>query len=273
MSLIKDYNIFATQILIGMMLTSILVKEKLKLSKRKKYIILGTNLLINGTIVMLTSSRRAFLLLLFTVALLGYYYLKPLLKFRKRLKASYKKVIKISAIIVVCFALVTIGFITFNKNNYSVLTYRYSTLFQKEGYRTRLTRYDSTLNILSNYNFGEFLIGKGSAYDTYIFSANAKKPIGADYPHNALLSDIMNGGIIKFTNMLAILVIVVVQLALIRKIDFDYFIALFSVWFTILFFNFVSGFGIMFDFTFWVFICLNMIIINAFVKKEDFRHY
>lgn len=273
MSLIKDYNIFATQILIGMMLIAILVKEKLKFNKKIKYIILGADLFVNGTIVMLTSSRRAFLLLFFTVVLLGYYYFKPLLKFRKKIELPYKKVIKISVIIVVCFALVVIGFITFNKNNYGVLTYRYSTLFQREGYRTRLTRYDSTMNILSYYNIGELLIGKGSAYDTYIFSANAGKPIGSDYPHNALLSDILNGGIIKFVSMLAILVIVIGQLVFIRKADFDYFIALFSVWFTILFFNFVSGFGILFDFSFWVFICLNMIIISRFVKKEDSKQY
>lgn len=253
-SLIEDYNVYATYMLFTLhfFMYSYLKNRKF-FSVVTKIIYISVGILSLG-LLYLTGSRRAVVLvpIVFFVFCVAYVIEEIKQYCLQRTKVQKKKYIGVFILLIFSILWMRQSVPLFEKyiqmieeNNMYVeqtnvwhtrggdLSSRYETINVDEGFSSREDLWDIANEEIKNFSFKEFVFGKGNgyAYNIYENTDNPKvwnllkagghtemKPHWT-HPHNLILTEILEGGIIKIILLLFlmfILIIYVIQL-IIRK--------------------------------------------------------
>ena len=257
-SMVRDYNVFATYIIMGIALLIVNI-SRIDKSKFFKITFIALISSISITTVILSGSRRGVLLLGLIIFVIILYFGKSFLK--KSRFNKYKKRIYVYFILALCIVL--LSFLVFNlfnsfnaSNNF--ISKRYKTILSEMLFSTRVVRWQFSIDKFLQYNWAEKLIGRGSEYDKQLFYTEfGANKLGSDYPHNMFLTDILNGGIIKVSVLMVLCIIIIKELLNISKrSEKSFFLMLLIAWIVIGFNNFISSGGILTYKPFWIFLFL-----------------
>lgn len=290
--LLDDYNISSITILIG---TFILLILAFDINKNFIRAILYINVIgiITIPVIYNGGSRRAVLLLFFdTFIILSYYILK--LKKIRRLNLKSVTIIVISSILIGLITMLT----QITVKQYSVqqnytenkekdkeefvpkdgydVNDRYKTIYKGGALSKRREIWKIALKDLSKFNKKELLVGRGSGYSSYIYSDiyykdiqklysnNRKGELGGNHPHNSILIDALDGGVIRTALGIILGVMILLQNIRIFKKDILLGVIQFLILITVFSDVMISGrYGYIYLKTFWILISLNFAIVNV----------
>lgn len=263
-TMIRDYNIYSSQIIMGTILLLIQLMSK-KINKLFALPLILAICLLSITAVIFTGSRRSLVYLIFACMTILFYYIVIMLKSKN--VSTFKKLISIMVILTILVLIVLFTYNSlewFSNEHGDFVMWRYKTLGSDEAYSDRLERWVLAFREYNKYNFAQLLIGKGAGYDHYLYykvDYNPKQ--GMTYPHNMFISDLLNGGIMKISILILLCFLVLVQLFLFRKKKSGIFIGLSVCWMIIFINNLISGDGILYYKPFWIMLALNFITVNC----------
>jgi hypothetical protein len=263
-SMFNDYNVFGTQIIIGTgILLLILIRSSLNrlISIPLAVLVAVTDI----TVILLTGSRRSILLMIAVAFIISLYFVTGLIK-TKRLIPVIIGLIVFSACGFYVLNTAMDEFMKFDSRNGLTLTERYSTLYNADGYDSRLTRWNIALEEFGTYDLPEVLFGKGTGYDKYLYSRLYSTE--SDYPHNTFLSDMLNGGLLKLGIMTSMCWLIFKQVVVVGRKDRKTAAILIVAWLTIFSNNLITGSGIVFYMPFWIFLFLNYIAVQEEVYGQ-----
>lgn len=297
-SLVDDYNTFATQILIGTIILLITFGKKVVNDyKLKDFLFFLVIVFTNLPLVILSGSRRS-------IVVLVVYSLIVIMIFLWNLgrNKGTKKFGLGFAFLIICILAV---FLTANleisllnnasernririadpevasgKYSETDLKDRYDTIASYDGMSKRIYIWKTAINEFKTYNIKEMLIGKGTAYDCYLFYNRGTKgldrelyarsiknyPLGSLYSHNIFLTDLLNGGILKLLVQLILFVLILMQIWYVMKKNGTHGTILLLCWGIILSNVLISTKGILYYKPYWIFILINLIIIKNYDK-------
>lgn len=224
----KDYNVFATTLLF---VTIVLVSNIIKTERYReitKIIIMMVTIAFNYSIVVLSGSRRG--IVLAGISLIGL----MIAFFLQKQKTSIKSIIRslIECIIILMVSILIIGCIYYGFNKYieikanalsidvheTSLADRYESINTEEGLSSRGPLWEIAGVEIRNMNLKELVFGCGSGYNMVIYEkpeneSQLSKNDGHEEakwdPHNIVLNDILEGGIIKVALLLVLMVSVI----------------------------------------------------------------
>lgn len=278
-SLIKDYNVFSTCILMGMLML-LYYAGRIGEGKGEVYIISLLVFIINMPVVILSGSKRGFLLAIFI--LIGYIYIKRPWRDGKK------------GVVFLCALLILVPLFTRSVSLALQKTYsedyndslktsvdipkevniksNYKTIYNGTALGKRPAIWNIAIKEISSFNISSLLTGNGTGYDCYIYNqkyteemdrlyGNGKAAqLGSMSPHNAFLSDMLNGGIIKLCVSIYIWYCVFLNLYIMYKKGLQpkgFIYAIGAVWAIIFINSMISGsYGYIYTKPFWIFITL-----------------
>lgn len=261
-TMVPDYNVYTSQIIIGISFLLIsIVRLQNSIAKNTAYLFIS---IISITTLILSGSRRGIIFLVIISITLIYDYF-----FNVRKKSNILSKLNVKKIIVIIIGVFLIGsLITFtyyfvsNQNNDLIISNKYKTILSEKLFTSRLVRWTFTLNEFKEFSISSKLIGKGTGYDKFIFfNKYGASTLGSDYPHNMLLTDLLNGGIVK-VSILVLLWVQILKILLTQyKIkDKMFFMNLIIMCIIIGFNNFISYGGIIYNKPFWIFLGLLLLV-------------
>jgi len=289
-----DYNVFATVVLISIIVGAFYIVLRLK-NELLRHILLYGILAINAPVIFLSGSRRIFIILPFAIILIYFVFSYLQIKAHK----SIKKFLLIFLNFIATIA--SICAIAFMLNSYMQKLYlngtdtgnggliignettpeeRYETIASGSFMEKRKILWQVALDELKNYSKTELIFGRGSSYDILMYDNAKSEMLDSAYPdreyvkgklsvHNMLLADLLNGGIIKL--ILLIILIIVLAIYYIRFLIADFFTALpYCICIGIVFINNLisNRFGFLYDKYFYIILFLSIIEISFICKNQ-----
>ena len=234
----KDYNVFACTLLFS---TVVMVFYIFKYyEKKKKILLLLSTIVINFAVIYCSGSRRGVVLIYVTGIVFFIYYLFV----DNEYPFNIKKIVSGMLLVTICSSLVYIEYLSFSKyvevypvmqieeaikegeeKNIDVnvdeidlagsgetrIEQRYGTINIKEGFNSRETIWQIAFNEIKSLPLKQLLFGKGSGYNIALYQKNENMKLlnieeGTNCdPHNIILNDILEGGIIKIVILLLLI--------------------------------------------------------------------
>ncbi|KEH98036.1 O-antigen ligase family protein [Clostridium massiliodielmoense] len=283
LSLIKDYNISSTLILIGVTMTLTLIIQS-NFQGKIKFILFALVSMICSPVIYLSGSRRSLILIFAEGAVIILYYIFASLKNRKKVLSTIA-----IAIVMVSFTGASVVCVqsllktesqdiregkVIDAVNENGLTTKYESLRNGRALVKREYIWGLAFKDIKGFNIKQKFIGKGSSYDCYMYTYVYKKEMNSLYsgkvgilgdmhPHNAFLSDMLNGGIIKLVVSIAVWLAILVQLIVLLKDDIDKLMIVLLPWGTIVSNMMMSGrYGYIYYKEFWMIALITFIFIE-----------
>lgn len=197
-SLVVDYNFFALALLMGLLAATYCFHQASSVRIRLIYLVMA---LLMTTAIILSGSRRAWVVIALLGLLLLLWLLRVLLRNLSQLRRGTQTVFITFVLLVVLpsifWVIAKSDFGSLDNYRVDQLTYRLSTLFTDEGdsFSERSARWNYTLELLESYNFLQLVLGHGFNYLTDFanqFTFNGTE----DYPHNPFLSAFLYSGMV-----------------------------------------------------------------------------
>lgn len=210
-SLVNDYNMFSLGIFIGMIL---LIGNYIKSNSlfSEVYYLASTNII--ALTLLLTGSRRAFVILLIVLLYFAFIFVKKVRISQHRIK---------SVVLLLFFLIGT--FIYFGKltsdtsilaDDFDRVFDRYETIQHKdEGFSSRSKRWSYAVELIEEGNVYEFLFGKGFNY--LKMYQNKFNTLNEDYPHNFILASFIYSGFIGAMVTIILIIHTFIKMLRLRK--------------------------------------------------------
>lgn len=246
-STVEDYNIYASFLMFTLLFFVYYHLEREEIITRKKkilYIVIG---IIAYNFLYLSASRRAVVLAPITavIFIITYIVRNKIVEKKNNSSPRKTKYLFFFIFIIVLFMSPQVSISSFEKlitiepvsvrenfNHGSSLTYRYETINTDEGLSSRENIWDIAISEIKTYNARELLLGKGNGYSWNIYEDKDNEAVKElfDYynfdqmkpqwmhPHNMLLKEFLDGGIIKICLLLFVIIeIMITWYKVIRK--------------------------------------------------------
>ncbi|KEI00523.1 O-antigen ligase family protein [Clostridium botulinum] len=289
LSLIKDYNISSTLILMGAVITLIMIIQS-KFQGKTKFILFTLVSIICSPVIYLSGSRRSLILIFAEGAAIVLYYLFASFRDRKK----FTKTIGLTIIMLIFTSLSVIGTQTLlktqsqeikkdkilNPMHENDLSVKYESLQNGRALVRREYIWGLAFKDIKNSNFKQKLIGKGSSYDCYMYTYVYEKEMNSLYsgkvgklgdmhPHNGFLSDLLNGGIVKLIVSIGVWIAVLIQLIVLLSKDIDKLMLVLLSWGTIFSNMMMSGrYGYIYYKEFW----MTLLITFIFIELKNYNN-
>lgn len=283
LSLIKDYNISSTLILMGVTIILTLIIQS-KFQGKVKFILFALVSVICSPVIYLSGSRRSLILIFAEGAVIVLYYIFASLKNRKKVLSTF--CIAIAMVALTGASVIGVQSLLKTQSedikevkvvdavNENGLTTKYESLRNGRALVKREYIWGLAFKDIKSSNAKQKFIGKGSSYDCYMYTFVYKKEMNSLYsgkvgvlgdmhPHNAFLSDMLNGGIIKLVVSIAVWLAILIQLIVLLKDDIDKLIIVLLPWGTIVSNMMMSGrYGYIYYKEFWMITLITIIFIE-----------
>lgn len=252
-SLISDYNMFSLGLFIGLIL---IIRNYVITSSTYMQIYYLICINIITLTLLLTGSRRAFVVLIITLIYFGIVSLKKLKNSKYKVR-TILIIISFFAISFTFFGQLTTDGATFT-NEFERVFNRYETISDADqGMSSRSSRWEYAFEIINEGNIFEFVFGQGFSYlKLYQDRFNLSHE---DYPHNFLLSAFISSGLIGFLitfSLIAFTLLKIIKMVRNESLDINFLL----IFIIILTFLFISGNVIVSVKIFPVFIIFTLLI-------------
>ena len=288
-STLPDYNKYATTVLFGSVcLFFLLLNSELK--PLKKWIFITAGGILTSGVIFLSSSRRSYVMLLaFSVLMVGYSLVRPFLKAKAQkpsvLLMRIGAVLLSVAVIYGGFTLFTGAFSSYSTEKYEIMKEKgelaqeensteevFDTIVSGQASTKRELIWKVAFRELGTYNPLQWAVGKGASHDSDLYDIAQDEELLLSYrslevkrrhwmnPHNFLLSDLINGGIIKLS--LSILLLGLLLFYTISQLRRNFASAFFLIFTTLIVLvnHFLSSpLGYLGDKLFYIAVCLLLI--------------
>ena len=289
LSLIKDYNISSTLILMGAVITLIMIIQS-KFQGKTKFILFTLVSITSSSVIYLSGSRRSLILIFAEGAVIVLYYL--FVSFRDRKK--FIKTMLVTIIMLVVTSLSVMGTQALLKTQSQEikkdkivnpmlendLSVKYESLQNGRALVRREYIWGLAFKNIKDFSFKQKLVGKGSSYDCYMYTYVYQKEMNSLYsgkvgklgdmhPHNGFLSDLLNGGILKLIVSIGVWIAIFIQLIVLLSKDIDKLMLVLLSWGTIFSNMMMSGrYGYIYYKEFW----MTLLITFIFIELKNYNN-
>ena len=222
LSLRRDYNVFATALLVGWCCGLWYLGTDEKRDSRFRNVALCAGTVLCLVPVLLSGSRRCLLLLPICMALLLPAWLWREMKAGKG--ASAAGLLAVTVVILWSATALFHGYMTRQYQRYgppagtvegeTSLSDRYDTIADASMLEKRLLIWRAGARTLTGFSAVEWIAGRGAAYDIFLYDGLDDPQLTASYggadttgtmsAHNFLLADLLNGGMVKLLLVLGV---------------------------------------------------------------------
>ncbi len=224
LSIIADYNRFAENLFIAAIFMGYGIIGKSRRTRRRMLMLFAALVLFAAAITV-SGSRRTYLLLFPSVALLLLYRAFYIARYSDSERTAFFRLCR-GAALCVCGALAVLalqmGFERYSDVKYQQLVDNGATVGEENSvdtvidsisgggiFQKRSVIWQVAADTALDYDFQDILVGRGSGYDSYLYDHSTDQTLARLYesvdpkpknwmnPHNFVLADFLNGGLIR----------------------------------------------------------------------------